>query len=148
MIFGRSICALVLVIISSNSIFFVTKVISTHNLVMASTIPSAKYTALIRQLYKVNIMNPVKMGLENTMKLYDLLDRPMSNVPIVHVAGTNGKGSVSLKTAECLSRSGLRTGLFVSPHIASFRERVQVDGKILDEDDIQVRMAVFLCCIC
>lgn len=94
------------------------------------------YTDLIRKLYNYNIINPVKMGLDNSRKLYQLFGRPLDGVPIVHVAGTNGKGSVSLKTAETLRRSGLRTGLFVSPHISSFRERIQVNGESLAEDAV------------
>jgi folylpolyglutamate synthase/dihydropteroate synthase len=76
------------------------------------------------------------MGLENTQQLYNYIGRPLDKMYIVHVAGTNGKGSVSLKTAECLKRSGLKTGLFVSPHISSFRERVQINGNPLNEEDL------------
>lgn len=98
--------------------------------------PSSAYRSVLRQLYKINTYNPVKMGLENTERLYSLIGRPLENLPIVHVAGTNGKGSVSLKTAECLRASGIKTGLFVSPHVSSFRERVQVNGVGLTEDDV------------
>lgn len=98
--------------------------------------PSPKYVSVLKELYRVNLSNPVKMGLQNAQQLNDLLGNPLRGVPIVHVAGTNGKGSVSLKTAECLARSGLRTGLFVSPHISSFRERIQVNGEILSEEDV------------
>ena len=94
------------------------------------------YSNLLKSLYKINVYNPVKMGLENTQQLYNYIGRPLDKMHIVHVAGTNGKGSVSLKTAECLRRSGLKTGLFVSPHISSFRERVQVNGTPLSEEDV------------
>jgi len=53
----------------------------------------------------------------------------MAGKPIIHVAGTNGKGSVSWKMARALREAGYRDGLFVSPHVASFRERVQVPRK-------------------
>lgn len=101
-----------------------------------STASASKYTSLLKELYKVNLSNPVKMGLQNAEQLNTLLGDPVRGVPIIHVAGTNGKGSVSLKTAECLTRMGLRTGLFVSPHISSFRERIQVDGEMLSEEDV------------
>ena len=52
----------------------------------------------------------------------------------VHVAGTNGKGSVCWKTEAALRHAGLRTGLFVSPHVASLRERVRLDGRLVSED--------------
>lgn len=96
---------------------------------------SSTYQAILKQLYRINIYNPVKMGLDNTKLLYSHIGKPLENMYVVHVAGTNGKGSVSLKTAECLKRSGLRTGLFVSPHISSFRERVQINGEHLNEHD-------------
>ena len=54
---------------------------------------------------------------------------------IVHVAGTNGKGSVCWKLAQSMQASGLKTGLFVSPHISCFRERVQVDGEYISQDE-------------
>ena len=95
-----------------------------------------EYSSLIRKLYNYNILHPVKMGLENSQRLYKLFGNPLEGVPIVHVAGTNGKGSVSLKTAECLRRGGLRTGLFVSPHISSFRERIQVNGVSATEETV------------
>lgn len=101
-----------------------------------STASASKYTSLLKELYKVNLSNPVKMGLQNAEQLNALLGDPVRGIPIVHVAGTNGKGSVSLKTAESLTRIGLRTGLFVSPHISSFRERIQVDGEMLSEEDV------------
>lgn len=102
----------------------------------SQSVASPKYISLLRELYRVNMHNPVKMGLQNTLRLNELLGNPIGSVPVVHVAGTNGKGSVSLKTAEVLRRSGLRTGLFVSPHISSFRERIQVNGEIMTEGDV------------
>ena len=94
--------------------------------------------SLVREMQKINRLYPsdVKMGLENTLKLYDLVGRPLERTPVVHVAGTNGKGSVCFKTAEALKRSGLKTGLFVSPHISSFRERIQIDNKLLEEAEM------------
>lgn len=67
--------------------------------------------------------------LERMRRLLSLLDRPDERLPVVHVAGTKGKGSTSVMTAEILSASGYRTGLFTSPHIAAFEERMVVDGQ-------------------
>ena len=97
------------------------------------------YTSLLRKLYNINLLNPVKMGLDNANKLYKLFGDPVSNIPIVHVAGTNGKGSVALKIAQSLQLGGVRTGLFVSPHISSFRERIQVNGQSMSEETVVVR---------
>lgn len=55
---------------------------------------------------------------------------------VVHIAGTNGKGSVALKTANALRKCGLKVGLFCSPHVSSFRERMQVDGEMITEDEV------------
>lgn len=99
---------------------------------------SNMYNSILRKLYRINLQNPVKMGLENSNKLYQLLGRPLDLIPVIHTAGTNGKGSVCLKTANVLRQGGLRTGLFVSPHISSFRERVQVNGECLTEEDVTV----------
>lgn len=50
-----------------------------------------KYPQLLQQLYQVNMFNSVKLGLQNIKLIYEALDKPISNIPIVHVAGTNGK---------------------------------------------------------
>ena len=97
-----------------------------------------QYDSLLRKLYSINQLHPVKMGLENANKLYKLLGSPAKDIPIVHVAGTNGKGSVTIKIANCLRLGGVRTGLFVSPHISSFRERIQVNGESMSEDTVVV----------
>ena len=98
-----------------------------------------QYNSLLRKLYNINLLNPVKMGLDNANKLYKLFGEPVSDIPIVHVAGTNGKGSVALKIAQSLKLGGVRTGLFVSPHISSFRERIQVNGESMSEETVVVR---------
>jgi dihydrofolate synthase/folylpolyglutamate synthase len=66
--------------------------------------------------------------LERMRRLLALLDRPDERLPVVHVAGTKGKGSTSVMTAEILSAAGYRTGLFTSPHVSAFEERMVVDG--------------------
>ena len=70
----------------------------------------------------------IKLGLENIAALCADLGDPQERFPSVHVAGTNGKGSVSAMLAEVLRRQGFRTGLYTSPHLARVEERVRVDG--------------------
>jgi len=70
----------------------------------------------------------VKLGLENMQTLKVRLPRLREPLPCVHVAGTNGKGSVSVMLAEMLKHSGLRVGLYTSPHLHCFTERIRVDG--------------------
>lgn len=74
------------------------------------------------------------LGLENITKLHSAIERPFDGLRIVHVAGTNGKGSVCLKLAHCIQAVGKRVGLFVSPHISCFRERIQVNQEKISED--------------
>lgn len=61
---------------------------------------------------------------------------PQRNLKIIHVAGTNGKGSVSLKVAKTLEKLGFKTGLFTSPHINSFRERITVNQQLTTKVDV------------
>lgn len=70
----------------------------------------------------------IKLGLENIAALCAALGDPQDRFPSVHVAGTNGKGSVSAMLAEALRRRGFRTGLYTSPHLARVEERVRIDG--------------------
>jgi len=99
----------------------------------------SNYERLVRKLYMTNLFNPVKLGLENMDRLHKLLGIPMDQptVAVVHIAGSNGKGSVALKTANTLQRSGYRVGLFVSPHISSFRERIQINGRPISEEQVE-----------
>jgi dihydrofolate synthase/folylpolyglutamate synthase len=101
------------------------------------------YQTVLRQLYKVNTFHPVKLGLENMHEINRMLGYPLKGKRIVHIAGTNGKGSVSVKLASAFEAVGLRTGLFTSPHISSFRERIQVNKDTLSEDDVTVSILCY-----
>ena len=103
---------------------------------MGRRAPLSAYEAAVRKLYQVNMWNPVKLGLENVERLCGLSPRPLS-VPIVHIAGTNGKGSVAWKISHGMRAAGYKTGLFVSPHVSSFRERMQVDGQLISESSVE-----------
>eukprot|EP00614_Pseudopedinella_elastica_P008502 CAMPEP_0172596638 /NCGR_PEP_ID=MMETSP1068-20121228/16468_1 /TAXON_ID=35684 /ORGANISM="Pseudopedinella elastica, Strain CCMP716" /LENGTH=509 /DNA_ID=CAMNT_0013395781 /DNA_START=186 /DNA_END=1715 /DNA_ORIENTATION=- len=98
------------------------------------------YESAVRKLYQVNMWNPVKLGLENIQSLYRLLGYPTRGMPIVHISGTNGKGSVAWKVSRALREAGYRDGLFVSPHVSSFRERVQVSGELISEDQVSAAL--------
>lgn len=60
----------------------------------------------------------------------------IGNFKIIHVAGTNGKGSVTLKTSRALQHLGFKVGMFTSPHIASFRERMQINGELVSMEEV------------
>jgi dihydrofolate synthase/folylpolyglutamate synthase len=70
----------------------------------------------------------MRLGLERIEALLDALGRPEAGLRIVHIGGTNGKGSVSALTAAILQAAGLRTGLYTSPHLLDVRERIRIDG--------------------
>ena len=70
----------------------------------------------------------IKLGLENIATLCAALGDPQDRFPSVHVAGTNGKGSVSAMLAGIMKRHGFRTGLYTSPHLARVEERIRIDG--------------------
>ena len=75
-------------------------------------------------------------GLERTIELTARLGDPQNSLKFIHVAGTNGKGSVSHMLASILQQAGYRTGLFTSPHLNDFRERVKVDGKMISKQKV------------
>ncbi|MBR1804843.1 MAG: bifunctional folylpolyglutamate synthase/dihydrofolate synthase, partial [Selenomonadaceae bacterium] len=77
----------------------------------------------------------IKAGLSRTLELVDRLGNPQNCYRTVHVAGTNGKGSVCAMLAEILRTAGYRVGLFTSPHLESYCERIKVDGVDISEAD-------------
>jgi dihydrofolate synthase/folylpolyglutamate synthase len=92
------------------------------------------YEAALQRLYKLNRFHRFKYNLDEVRRLAQLYGNPQNQLSFVHVTGTNGKGSVTFKTAKVLEANGLKTGLFVSPHLTTFRERIQVDGKLVEKD--------------
>ena len=79
----------------------------------------------------------IKPGLERTQALLDRLGHPERCLLAVHVAGTNGKGSVCAMIESCLRASGVRTGLYTSPHLVRFHERIRVDGRPIADAELQ-----------
>jgi dihydrofolate synthase / folylpolyglutamate synthase len=78
----------------------------------------------------------IKLGLENSRRLFTALGVPSPSEKIIHVAGTNGKGSVCALLDSICRAAGYRTALFTSPHLVSFRERIQVDGALISEEEV------------
>jgi dihydrofolate synthase/folylpolyglutamate synthase len=70
----------------------------------------------------------LKPGLDNIRKLCKILDDPQEQFKSIHIAGTNGKGSVSHMLAAILQEAGYKVGLYTSPHLVDFRERIRIDG--------------------
>lgn len=77
-----------------------------------------------------------KPGLETTIELDRLLQNPHLNFKSVHVGGTNGKGSTSHMIAAVLQSQGYKTGLYTSPHLTDFRERMRIDGEMIPQKEV------------
>jgi dihydrofolate synthase/folylpolyglutamate synthase len=78
----------------------------------------------------------IKLGLENVERLLRELKVPGSNQRVIHVAGTNGKGSVCAMIDSICRVGGYRTGLFTSPHLVTYRERIRVNGQMIGTDEV------------
>ncbi|TRO65768.1 bifunctional folylpolyglutamate synthase/dihydrofolate synthase [Christiangramia sabulilitoris] len=77
-----------------------------------------------------------KKDLTNTLKLVEHLDHPERKFRSVHVAGTNGKGSVCHMLASVFQAAGYKTGLYTSPHLKDFRERIRINGEVIPEEEV------------
>jgi dihydrofolate synthase / folylpolyglutamate synthase len=97
------------------------------------------YSETIRYLYSLR-QQGIKFGLDNITRLLSELNNPHESFLSVHVAGTNGKGSTSAIMASILQAAGFRVGLFTSPHLVSFTERIQINGVEITESEV-VRLA-------
>ncbi len=85
-------------------------------------------------MYQTQGASAYKSDLKNTIALAKYLDNPEKKVKSIHVAGTNGKGSTSSMIASILQEAGYKVGLYTSPHLKDFRERIKINGKEISED--------------
>ena len=92
------------------------------------------YTDFIEWLEAVPMYGK-KDGFHNMEKLLARFDDPQDQIPVIHVAGTNGKGSCCAMMAQILRESGYSVGLFTSPHLVEYTERIQVDGKQIPKEE-------------
>jgi len=93
------------------------------------------YAPVQDYLFNLKVQGP-KFGIDRMRLFTAALGHPERRYPVVHVAGTNGKGSVSAMLDAILHAAGRRTGLYTSPHLVKLGERVQVDRRLLREDEI------------
>ena len=93
------------------------------------------YSEAIQFLYGLQMFG-ANFGLENTRKLAALAGNPQEKLRFIHVAGTNGKGSTCAMLESIYRAAGLRVGLFTSPHLVSFRERIQVNRQLIPENEL------------
>ncbi|WP_368489927.1 folylpolyglutamate synthase/dihydrofolate synthase family protein [Clostridium sp. BJN0013] len=78
----------------------------------------------------------VNLGLERTEKILELLDNPHKKIRTIHVAGTNGKGSITVMISKILMESGFKVGMYTSPYLEEFEERIQINGQNISHDDL------------
>lgn len=88
-------------------------------------------------MYQLQGASAYKKDLGNTLLLMDYLGHPEKKLQCIHVAGTNGKGSTSHMLASVLQEAGYKTGLYTSPHLKDFRERIKINGKDISESFVQ-----------
>jgi dihydrofolate synthase/folylpolyglutamate synthase len=93
------------------------------------------YNDAIKFLYDLQLFG-TKLGLENTRKLAELAGNPQDKLRFIHVAGTNGKGSTCAMLESIYRAAGLRVGLFTSPHLVAFGERIQVNRQLIGQTDV------------
>jgi dihydrofolate synthase/folylpolyglutamate synthase len=79
--------------------------------------------------HKGNEVQMMHLGLHRTLAMMQALDDPHKKYPTIHIAGTNGKGSVAAMSESILRHSGLTTGLYTSPHLVRVEERIRINGR-------------------
>jgi dihydrofolate synthase/folylpolyglutamate synthase len=102
------------------------------------------YASAVEFLYGLQ-KHGIKLGLHNIRAILSRLEGPDRRYRAVHIAGTNGKGSTAAMTASILTAAGYRVGLYTSPHLIDFRERIRVDGLLIPEarvSELVARMAM------
>lgn len=87
-------------------------------------------------MYQNEGKSAYKKDLTNTILLLDFIGNPQNDLKCIHVAGTNGKGSVSSMLAATLTQSGYKTGLYTSPHLLDFTERIRIDGMQIPQKNV------------
>ena len=95
---------------------------------------SLKYSEALGKLEGLGKFG-MKLGLERISAILEAMGNPQDSLKIVHVAGTNGKGSTSTMISNTLIHAGYKTGLFISPYVLCFRERMQVNAQMISEED-------------
>ena len=93
------------------------------------------FNKILIELFQ-KVRNGIKPGLERTIELANYIENPQNNYKVIHIAGTNGKGTVSNMIASVLMESGYKVGLYNSPHLVNFNERIQINGKKITNSDI------------
>lgn len=94
------------------------------------------YKKLIDYLFSLSRLKELKSNLTTPLEVVKKLGNPEKQFPSVHIAGTNGKGTVAYKMAAVFQENGYRVGLFTSPHLFNYRERIQINGEMISEVEV------------
>ena len=97
------------------------------------------FSEAVEWLYGTQV-HGIRPGLDVTWRLVKALGVDPARMRFIHVAGTNGKGSVCAMLDSICRAAGMKTGLFTSPHLITFRERIRVDGELIGEDEVAGRL--------
>jgi len=97
--------------------------------------PDMNYEETLSYIYNLERFG-IKLDLSNTISFTEHLGNPHLKFPSVHIAGSNGKGSVAAMLESILSTAGYKTGLYTSPHLIDFRERIRIGGKLIDKNSL------------
>ncbi len=93
------------------------------------------YQQALKYIYQLNKYG-IKLGLENIFYLLSLLGNPQEKLKIIHIAGTNGKGSTAVIISSILQAAGFKVGLYTSPHLVDFNERMKINGKNISSSKV------------
>lgn len=93
------------------------------------------YEQALEYIHSLNRFG-IKPGLERITALLNKLDNPQNKLEFIHIAGTNGKGSTSTALSNIMIEAGKKTGLFISPFVVDFRERIQINGEYISKEDL------------
>ena len=99
------------------------------------TLTFSDLSSLLKSLYSLQ-RHGIKLGLEHTYRLLESIGNPHDGLVFIHVAGTNGKGSTCAMIYSILRASGKKVGLYTSPHLLHFNERIRVDGFPISDQEI------------
>ena len=89
----------------------------------------------------------MNLGLERIESLLHKLDNPQSDFPSIHVAGTNGKGTLCAFLSSAAANTGVRVGLFTTPHLVVVEERVRIDGEVIDSQTFDEHLSTIRACL-
>ena len=93
------------------------------------------YERILKYLYSLE-SSKIKLGLENIQALLQKINNPEKELRCIHVAGTNGKGSVCAMLSHILREAGYEVGLYTSPHLKKFNERIRINNKLISDKEI------------